>query len=103
MKLGFDDDRWLRYVPIRLPWTQLVQERLPPGAAGALLNKSHQYHDLVLVLGAQEKRLLEAIDGRRNAAEIAVHARLSDHRRARTFFETLWRYDQVVFDASSAS
>jgi len=55
------------------------------------------------VLGAQEKRLLEAIDGRRNAAEIAVHARLSDHRRARTFFETLWRYDQVVFDASSAS
>jgi hypothetical protein len=27
----FDDDRWLRYVPLRLPSTILVQERLPAG------------------------------------------------------------------------
>ncbi len=100
VKVRFDDERWLGYVPIRLPWTQLVQERLPAGAAGVLLNKSHPYHDLILVLGAQDKRLFDGIDGRRSIAEIADHVRETECGRARTFFETLWSYDQVVFDAS---
>lgn len=100
-EISFDDDRWLRYVPIRLPWTQLVQEHVPSGAAGVLLNRSHPFHDLLLVLGALDKRLFDAIDGSRNIAEIAAHAG-TGHDRGRTFFETLWRYDQVVFDASSS-
>jgi hypothetical protein len=97
----FDGDRWLRYVPLRLPWTQLVQERLPAGAAGVLLNRSHPHPDLILVLSPEDKRLFEGIDGRRSIAEIADCAARTERARARTFFEKLWWYDQVVFDATN--
>jgi hypothetical protein len=101
-KVRFDEDCWLRFVPLRLPWTQLVQEPLPAGAAGVLLNKSHPYRDLILVLDAQEKRLFDAIDGRRSIGDIVDQAAEVDRGRARTLFERLWQYDQVVFDASAA-
>ena len=101
--IGFDDEQWKGYVPIRLPSTLCVQERLPPGAAGVLLNRSHPFHDLILPIGAPEKRLFDAIDGRRTIEEIASVAGYDDaSRRAREFFETLWCYDQVTFDASAA-
>jgi len=102
VKIRFDDERWLRYVPVRLPWTQLIQERLPPGAAAVLLNKTHQHHDLILVLSKQDKRLFEAIDGHRSIAEITGQSSGVERDRTGKFFETLWRYDQVVFDASKA-
>jgi SAM-dependent methyltransferase len=95
-----DQERWNKYVPIRLPWTQLVQERLPAGAAGVLLNRSHPFHDLILVLDAPDRRLFEAIDGRRSIAEIAGGSGRTAGDRARRLFERLWGYDQVVFDAS---
>jgi SAM-dependent methyltransferase len=99
----FEGDGWLQFVPIRLPWTQLVQERLPPGAAGVLLNRSHQHPDLILIVNAAEKRLFEAIDGRRTIHEIADAARETNHRAARSFAERLWQYDQVVFDTTRGS
>jgi SAM-dependent methyltransferase len=99
----FDDERWRRYVPVRLPSTLCIQERLPAGAAAVLLNRSHPNPDLTLAIDTQEKRLFDAIDGRRGIAEIVEHVRLDDAwPRARTFFEKLWWYDQVVFDASRA-
>jgi SAM-dependent methyltransferase len=94
-RMRFDDDRWLRYVPIRLPWTQLVQEHLPSGAAGALINRNHQHKDLILVLDGGDRRLFERIDGRRTIEAIADRER----DRARGLFEKLWRYDQVVFES----
>lgn len=97
----FDDGTWLSYVPIRLPWTMCVEERLPPGAAGVLLNQSHPFHDLILVIDAGEKRVFESIDGHRSTGEILNEARV-DEARGREFFQQLWRYDQVVFDASEA-
>src|ERR1051325_3063847 len=54
-QVRFDDDRYLSYVPIRLPWTICVQERLPPGAAGALLNQTHLFNDLYLIIDPQDK------------------------------------------------
>jgi hypothetical protein len=66
-----------------------------------LLNKSHAYHDLILLLSAEDERLFDAVDGRRNIADIAERAS-GDHRRVRALFEKLWWYDQVVFDASHA-
>ena len=102
VRVTFDDEGWLRYIPHRLPWTQLVQERLPAGVAGVLLNRSHTYHDLVLPLDSRDKHLVDGIDGRHSIAEIVDRARETDRGRARSFFETLWRYDQVVFDASNA-
>jgi hypothetical protein len=86
-------------VPVRLPWTQLIQERLPAGAAGVLINRSHTFHDLIVVLDAAEKRLFDEIDGRRSIGEIAERSS-ADHSSARSFFEKLWSYDQVVFDTS---
>jgi len=99
--IRFDDERWLRFVPIRLPWTQLIRERLPAAAAGALLNRSHPHHDLILVIDAADEGLFAAIDGRRSIADSAKHDS-GDRPRARALFEKLWWYDQVVFDASSA-
>lgn len=79
-------------VPIRLPHTVCVQERLPPGAAAVLLNRSHQHTDLILPIDARQKRLFDQIDGRRSIAEIGSDA---------AFFETLWRYDQVTWGRSA--
>jgi len=100
-EFSFDDDRWPNYVPLRLPHTLCVTERLPRGAAGVLLNRSHQFHDLIVVIDPQEKRVFDAIDGRRSIAEVLGHAGADGHN-ARAVFETLWHYDQVVFDTSKA-
>lgn len=97
-QVGFDDDRWLRYVPLRLPWTQLIEERLPAGAAGMLLNRSHTHPDLILPIDGQEKQWFHAIDGRRSIAEIAGP---ESRQRVQSLFKRLWEYDQVVFDASN--
>ena len=94
-RVSFEGDAWQRYVPIRMPETICVEERLPPGAAAVLINRSHTCRDLVMALDAAEKRLFDAIDGKRCIGAIA------EHGAARTFFERLWWYDQVVFDTSS--
>jgi SAM-dependent methyltransferase len=103
--IQFDGDRWRSFVPIRLPNTLCIQERLPPGAAAVLLNQSHTHTDLVLPVDVLEKRLFDAIDGRRSIAGIVEQLRERRNgdrswERARAFFERLWAYDQVVFDAS---
>jgi SAM-dependent methyltransferase len=95
-KVSFEDERHLRYVPIRLPWTTCVMERLPPGAAGVLVNQTHIFNDLFVVINEEEKQIFEAIDGRRTIQEIVPGP------QARDFFEKLWWYDQVVFDMSKA-
>ena len=103
MKVRFDDERYLSYVPIRRTWTMCIQDRLPPGAAGVLFNRTHLYEDLFLVVDEREKRIWEAIDGRRSISEIVDEV---DEKGAlplaRVFFEKLGWYDQVVFDASKA-
>ena len=100
LKVGFDNEDYLAYVPIRRAWTRCAQEQLPPGAAGVLLNRTHLFDDLFLVINEQEKRSYEAIDGRRNISEIVAEVKV-DPPAARDFFENLWRYDQVVFDTSN--
>ena len=98
-QVRFDDEDYLRYVPIRLPWTTCVKDRIPPGAAAVLLNKTHQFPDLFLAIDAREKQMYDAIDGRRRIEEIVEgKGTLSC---ARSFFEKLWWYDQVVFNTST--
>jgi SAM-dependent methyltransferase len=98
----FDGDAWPAYVPLRLPWTELVQERLPSGAAAVLLNRSHPFNDLILTVDAEDKRLVEGIDGRRRIDQIVEREPRADRGRAKVLFERLWQYDQVAFDASAA-
>ena len=90
-------DAFLGYVPIRIPDTICVEEKLPPGAAAVLVNPRHAYVDLYLPVDARQKRLFQAIDGARTVGEI-IHGSESTEF-ARTFFEQLWLMDQVVFDA----
>lgn len=102
LKVCFDDERYLHYVPFRLHWTTCIEENLPPGSAGALLNKTHLYPDLFLLVDAKEKQIYEAIDGRRSIGQI-VDTVEGFGPRARDFFQKLWWFDQVVFDTSKAS
>jgi SAM-dependent methyltransferase len=96
--VSFDGDAWLGYVPIRMPDTISVQERLPPGAAAVLINRAHIYTDIYLPIDAQQKKMFDAIDGTRTLGEIGGEHGQRD--AARAFFEQLWEYDQVVFDTS---
>ena len=69
-----------------------------------LINQSHTFTDLILTVDSFEDGLLRAIDGNRTLAEILQFAEQDSEgeRRALRFFERLWQYDQVVFDASRA-
>jgi hypothetical protein len=103
--ITFTGASWRDYIPIALPWTMCVRERMPPGSVAVLINQSHTFTDLILTVDAFEDQLLRAIDGNRTLAEILQFA-LPDSdgaSRALRFFEHLWQYDQVVFDASRAA
>jgi hypothetical protein len=103
---SFAGDSWLRYVPIRMPDTICVQERLPAGAAAVLINQTHTYRDLYLPIDSTGKRLFDAIDGNHTIGDIVKKTLPSSQYKsqldvARTYFERLWWYDQVVFDTST--
>ena len=95
--MSFSGEAWLDFVPVRVPDTLCVQERLPPGAAAVLINRAHTDTDIYLPIDAREKLLVDAIDGERSIGEIA-----GDKARdvCRVLFERLWWHDQVVFDGS---
>jgi len=102
--ITFAGTSWRDYIPITLPWTVCVRERLPAGSVAVLINQSHTFTDLVLTIDSFEDRLLGAIDGDRTLSEI-MQLTVPDgdsERRALKFFERLWRYDQIVIDASRA-
>jgi SAM-dependent methyltransferase len=100
--ISFVGESWRDWIPLALPWSVCVRERLPPGSVGVLINRSHTFNDLILSVDAFEDRFLCAIDGNRTIAEnLRLTATDRDcERRALSFFERLWRYDQIVFDAS---
>ena len=100
--ITFVGERCMTYVPIRLPWTACIRERLPRGSAAVLINRAHPFSDLALPIDAFEDRLFGSIDGTRSVAEILSGAEVGEGSRAQAlgFFERLWLYDQVVFDAS---
>ena len=106
--IRFNDDRWQNHVPIRLPRTVCIDdERVPAGTAAVLINQSHTDPDLVMSINQEEKRLFDLIDGRCTTGAIAERKGTSNghdgREHARRFFERLWWYDQVVFDASTRS
>jgi SAM-dependent methyltransferase len=102
--ISFAGDTWHSFVPIRMPDTLCIQERLPPGT-GVLINRTHTYRDLLMTVSSTEKRWLDAIDGDRCIGEICGDKLPPSQRKpqveeARAFFQRLWWYDQVVFDVS---
>jgi SAM-dependent methyltransferase len=104
--ITFGGDGWRDYVPIRLPWTMCVREQVPPGSVAVLVNRAHTFTDIILPIDAGEDRLLGAIDGKRTIGEIVqtvTQGGPDPESQGRDFFERLWQYDQVVFDASRAA
>lgn len=88
-----------------MPDTICVEERLPQGVAGVLFNRDHTYRDLYMPIDATERRLFDAIDGKSSIGKIMERTLASSQKKiqidmVRNFFERLWWYDQVVFDAS---
>ena len=99
-EISFEGDRWLGYRPIRLPETLTIRERLPAGAAAVLINPNHTYTDLYFPIDATQERWLLAIDGRRTIGDICATA---EQAPARSFFNQLWQWDQIVLDTSLAA
>jgi len=97
--IRFTGEEWRGYVPIRLPWTARVRDRIPNGSLAVLLNPAHKHSDLVLPVDSTEVQLFERIDGKRTLGEIAQECG-NTARHAPEFFQQLWHYDQIVFDAS---
>jgi hypothetical protein len=101
----FSGEDCYRYVPIRRADTICIQENLPHGAAAVLINQSHTFKDLVLILNAAEKKLFDGIDG--NASVGNIISKNSDSPlptdSSCRFFERLWHWDQVVFYQSKAT
>jgi SAM-dependent methyltransferase len=94
--VNFESDAWLGYIPIRLPDTIAVKDRLPAGAAAVLINRNHTFTDLYLPVDKQRERLIAAVDGERTIADICRHP--DERKLGHKFFQQLWQYDQVVFD-----
>jgi SAM-dependent methyltransferase len=98
--ITFAGDVWRDYIPIALPWTVCVRERTPPGSVAVLINRAHSFTDLLCTVNSVEDRLFSAIDGKRTLNEILQFPAADEgERKAIDFFERLWQYDQVVFDA----
>ncbi len=101
--VSFTSKAWTSYVPVRMSDTICVQERLPPGAAGVLINRTHTYTDLFMPIDSTEKSFFDAIDGGCTIGDIVKKINQNTTKklsldRVRGFFERLWLYDQVVFE-----
>jgi SAM-dependent methyltransferase len=101
--ITFGGDAWGSCVPLRLPWTLCIRDRVPPGSVAVLINRGHSYPDLALPINAAQEKIFAAIDGIRSIDQIlqGTAAAIGDDR-ARRFIEQLWEYDQIVFDATNS-
>jgi SAM-dependent methyltransferase len=100
--IKFEGDAWRGWVPLRLPWTLCIRDRVPHGFAAVLINPTHTYPDLALPIDAEQERIYAAIDGKRSINAILRSATGAGRgEQARAFIETLWQYDQIVFEATS--
>ncbi len=106
--INFAGDAWTSFVPIRMSDTICVQERLPPGTAAVLINKTHTYRDLIMPINAVEKSWFDAIDGTRSIGDILKRTIPNKSKKpaldnGRAFFKRLWWYDQVVFETKNTT
>ena len=101
--ITFDGDSWRDYVPVRLPWTLCIRDRVTPGFVAVLINRAHTYPDLAFPIDAAQERIYAGIDGNRSVGEILrAAAGAGGDEQTRRFIEQLWEYDQIVFDATSS-
>jgi SAM-dependent methyltransferase len=92
--LDFADPAVDRWVPVTVPTALAIEERLPPGAAAALIDSGHADTDLVLFVDRRGLATFRSIDGRRTVGELGPGAA--------ALVERLWRHDLVVLDTTDA-
>jgi SAM-dependent methyltransferase len=101
--ITFEGDACRGYVPVRLPWTVCVRDRVPAGSVAVLINRAHTYPDIALPIDSAQERVFAAIDGKRTIDEILRGAAgKGGDEPARSFIQQLWEYDQIVLDATSS-
>jgi SAM-dependent methyltransferase len=91
-RVDFSDPSSDRWRPIRVPTAIAVEERLPSGAAAALLNRAHTSTDLVMFVTGPELDVFRRIDGDVPIGDLGA--------TAGAFVERLFRHDLAVIDAS---
>lgn len=102
--IRFSGEQWRSYVPVRVPWTRIVRQGLPEGAAAVLLNLAHKHDDLYLPISAAEATMFAQIDGKRTLGEIERSASKENVADLTPeFFRKLWQHDLIVIDASSGT
>src|SRR5262245_62768852 len=47
---------WREYIPMVLPWTTCIRDRVPPGRVAVLINRAHVFADLALAVDSSEDR-----------------------------------------------
>jgi hypothetical protein len=100
--IKFDGNAWRSWVPLRLPWTLCIRDRVPPGFAAVLINRAHAYPDLALPIDEAQERIFDSMDGSRSCAEILQAIGLPSELPVRRFVEQLWHYDQIVLDTTNS-
>jgi SAM-dependent methyltransferase len=97
--IKFESAAWPQYVPLRLPWTLCIRDRVPSGSVAVLINRAHASPDLALPITAAQDRLLAEIDGKHSVDEILRATRgVISGEQASKFIRQLWEYDQIVLD-----
>ncbi|MGI9402129.1 MAG: hypothetical protein ACR2O0_12795, partial [Rhizobiaceae bacterium] len=95
--IGFEGVGWKKYVPVRRSNTIVVEENLPPTAAAVLINRAHTQRDIYLPINSIQRKVFDAIDNHRSAAQLAE---IADDETVRILLMRLWWYDQIIIDAS---
>jgi 2-polyprenyl-3-methyl-5-hydroxy-6-metoxy-1,4-benzoquinol methylase len=96
--IKFDGDAWRSWLPLRLPRTLSIRDRVPPGFSAVLINRAHTYPDLAFPIDETQERIFASIDGNRCIEQIMKDIELPGGLQVRRFVEQLWQYDQIVFD-----
>ena len=60
--ITFDGNAWRGYVPLRVPWTLCVRDRVPTGSVAVLINRAHTYPDLALPIDQAQERVCDGAD-----------------------------------------
>jgi SAM-dependent methyltransferase len=90
--IDWDGDTWRHHVALIPSTVVVVEDRLPSGMAGAVINRAHIDPDLVCLLTADELAVFSTIDGTTSLGEIPG--------ASSPLLQRLWLHDLVLIDAS---
>jgi SAM-dependent methyltransferase len=93
--VDWEGSRWRDYVALIPPTVVVVEDRVPPGMAAALINQAHVDRDLVCFLDSDEMASFRALDGKTRLGDLAG--------ASAGLIERLWMHDLVVIDASTSA